>query len=287
MRPAYLAGPDPDLLPFDWLASDCAWRSSDSRDLGSYLTWSPDHRFWLGEVRSGPEVWWRISAVREPLGPTAWMVSLSPQTPTEIVSDLMDKITYFTRSGSLWPGPVHAALRPPADRRYLLGVLGDANWRSVYRDGALEVESPDRLARVRVRVDPPGDPLDLDDPHIRIEVGPRGRGGQSPYWQARVSAGAPTVITDALADALTSTRSVTRERRWMDERLLADLEQLDPPAPEQPAQVSAPPAATTTTAQRVAAAASRTTRQILSTATADGTPPAADTAPLPAGRPVR
>ncbi|MFB7947101.1 hypothetical protein ACFC6L_19540 [Kitasatospora phosalacinea] len=191
----------------------------------------------------------------------------------------MDKITYFARSGSLRPGPVHAALRPPADRRYLLGALGDAHWRSVYRDGALEVESPDRLARVRVRVDPPGDPLDLDDPHIHVEVGPRGWGGRAPYWQARVSTGAPTVITDALADALTSTRSVTRERHGMDERLLAHL--------EQPVQVSAPPAATTTTAQRVAAAASRTTRQILATATADGTLPTADTAPLPAGRPVR
>lgn len=287
MRPAYLAGPDSDLLPFDWLASDCAWRSDDSREFGSYLTWSPDHRFWLGEVRSGSEVWWRITAVREPLGPTAWMVSLSPQAPTEIVSDLMDKITYFTRSGSLWPGSVHAALRPPTDRRYLLGVLGDAGWRSVYRDGALTVESPDRLARVRVRVDPPGEPLDLDDPHIHIEVGPRGWGGQAPYWQARVSAGVPTVITDALADALTSTRSVARERRWMDKRLLADLEEFDQPAPEQPVQVSARSAATTTTAQRVAAAGSRSTRQFLSTPTADGALPGAETAPLSAGRPVR
>ncbi|GAA2092188.1 hypothetical protein GCM10009759_17660 [Kitasatospora saccharophila] len=270
------------MLPFDWLISERAWEYSDSRSLGSHLFWSPDHRFWLGEVLSGPEVSWRFTAVREPLGPAAWMVRLSAQTPTEVLADLADQLALADRSDE-----EHPALQQPADRRSLLDILGDAGWHSVYRNGALEMESPDLLARVRVRVDPPGDPLDLDNPHIHVEVGPRGRGGQPPYWQADVSTGTPTVITDELARFLTAPGPVTRDKRWMDERLLAELERLDPPTPERPAPRSAPPAATTTIAQRVAAAGSRTTRQVLSTAPAGGALPAAEAALLPAGRPVR
>ncbi|MFJ4676846.1 DUF317 domain-containing protein [Kitasatospora sp. NPDC088783] len=285
MRPAYLAGPDPDFQPFEWLTSEWAWRHSDSRELGSYLVWSPDHRFWLGEALTDSGAWWRIAVQREPLGPTAWMVSLSAQTPTEVVADLADQLALAGSSTAARFGEEHPVLRPAADRRSLLGVLSGAGWRSVYRDGALEVESPDHLARVRVRVDPPGDPLDLDDPHIHVEVGPRGRGGQAPYWQAKVSTGAPDVVTDSLARFLTAPGPVTRDKRWVDERLLAHLELPDPPMPEQPASRSTQHA--TTTAQRVAAAASRTTRQILAAAAAGSAAPAAEAAPPSTGRPAR
>ncbi|QKW20651.1 DUF317 domain-containing protein [Kitasatospora sp. NA04385] len=260
MHPAYLAGPAPDFHPFEWVTGEWAWKIDKHLPFSSYLAWSPDRRFWLGEALADPDDWWRITAVREPLGPT-------------------------DRDTAARSGEEHPALRTPTDCRSLLGILSGAGWRSVYRDGALVVESPDLLARVRVRVDPPGDPLDLGDPHIHVEAGPRGRSGQPPYWQAKVSAGAPTVITDALARTLTSPDPVTRDARRMDKRLLSTLARLDPPAPEQPASRITPPA--TTIAQRVAAAASRTTKPILAAAAAaDGAAPAEAASP-PMGRPAR
>ncbi|MEV7122852.1 hypothetical protein [Kitasatospora griseola] len=288
MNPAYLAGPNYDLQPFERLTSECAWSLSDSWALGSYLAWSPDHRFWFGET-TGSGTWWRIAAVREPLGPTAWMTRLSWRTPPEVVIALANEVALPGPSTTARSDEEHPALRAPSDRRSLLRILTDAGWRSVYRAGTLDVEAPDRLARVRVRVDPPGDLLDLaDDPHIRVEVGPRGSGGQPPYWQSMVTAGAPTVITDALARALTTSNPVTRDKRSMDERLLADLARISPPkALQQPVRRAAPRPAATTIAQRVAAAGSRTTMPTRSTATAGGTGPAAG-APSPStGRPAR
>lgn len=151
------------------------------------------------------------------------MAGFSTETPPEIIMAVTDVLA---RTGSTpdWTGESHPALQQPTDRRTLIRTLTDAGWRSTYRAGVLDLEAPDELARVQLRLDPPGDPDDLmAHPHLYVEIGPRGSGGYPPYWQAMATTNAPTVVVDALAQALTDPTPLQRDRDWMDEELLARL----------------------------------------------------------------
>ncbi|MGV9266657.1 DUF317 domain-containing protein [Kitasatospora sp. NPDC003701] len=187
------------------------------------FAWSPNHRFRVADGQLDPGAAWRITAAPEPLGTPTWMAGFSTETPPEIIMAVTDVLA---RTGDTldWTGETHPALQQPADRRTLIRTLTDAGWRSTYRGGVLDLEAPDELARVQVRLDPPGDPHDLmAHPHLYVEIGPRGSGGYPPYWQAMVTTNAPTVVVDALAQALTDPTPLQRDRDWMDEDLLAHL----------------------------------------------------------------
>ncbi len=151
------------------------------------------------------------------------MAGFSTETPPEIIMAVTEELA---RTGSRidWTGETHPALQPPSDRRTLIRTLVDAGWRSTYRAGVLDLEARDELARVQIRLDPPGNPQDLmARPHLYVEIGPRGSGGHPPYWQAMATTNTPTVVVDALARALTDTAPLQRDRDWMDEELLAHL----------------------------------------------------------------
>ncbi|MFJ9446778.1 DUF317 domain-containing protein [Kitasatospora sp. NPDC101235] len=187
------------------------------------FAWSPDHRFRLADGQLDPGAWWHIAAARDPLGPPQWQAGFSKQTPPEFVTAVAEELAR-TGSGIDWTGESHPALKAPADRRTLIRTLRDAGWRSTYRNGELDLEAPDRLARVQIRIDPPGDALDLmSRPHLYVEIGPRDNGGYPPYWQAMATTGTPTVVVDALARALTDPTPLTRDRDWLDDELLEHL----------------------------------------------------------------
>ncbi|MEV0188481.1 DUF317 domain-containing protein [Kitasatospora purpeofusca] len=223
VTPRYLAGRDYSNQVFDQLVTRWGWRRADATELSQTFGWSPDHRFRLGAGQLDPGAWWRIAAAKEPLGPPEWQAGFSQETPPEIVLAVTEELA---RTGTAidWTGESHPALKAPTDRRTLIHTLLDAGWRSTYRDGRLDLEAPDHLARVQIRIDPHGDPLDLmSQPHLYVEVGPRDTGGYPPYWQAMLTTTAPTVVVDALAQALTDPTPLQRDRDWMDEELLAHL----------------------------------------------------------------
>ncbi|MFE2722821.1 DUF317 domain-containing protein [Kitasatospora sp. NPDC059327] len=191
--------------------------------MGQEFAWSPNHRFRIADGQLDPGAAWRITAAPEPLGTPTWMTGFSTETPPEIIMAVTDELA---RTGDSigWTGESHPALRQPTDRRALIRTLADAGWRSTYRGGVLDLEAPDELARVQVRLDPPGDPDDLmAHPHLYVEIGPRGSGGYPPYWQAMVTTNAPAVVVDALVQALTDPAPLRRDRDRMDEDLLAHL----------------------------------------------------------------
>ncbi|MFC9327941.1 DUF317 domain-containing protein [Kitasatospora sp. NPDC057015] len=228
VTPAYLAGRDYSDQVFDRLSGEWAWGRSSSRELSQDFAWSPDHRFRIGAGQLDPGAWWHIAAAREPLGPPQWQAAFSQETPPEIVTAVTEELA---RTGSAvdWTGEGHPALKEPTDRRTLIRALRDAGWRSVLRDGTLTLEAPDEHARLHIRLDPPGDPLDLmARPHVHFEAGPRSNGGYPPYWQAMLTTAAPTVVVEALAHALTDTAPLRRDPDWMDERLLAHLTRPEP-----------------------------------------------------------
>ncbi|KQV20962.1 MULTISPECIES: DUF317 domain-containing protein [unclassified Kitasatospora] len=221
ISPAYLAGSEHTNRVFDRLAKHWAWERSTSRELNQQFSWSPDHRFRLADGQLDPGAWWHIAAAKEPLGLPQWQAGFSEDSPPEIVMAVTEELA-LTGSAIDWTGEAHPALQPPADRRTMIRILRDAGWRCVLRDGLLDLEAPDALARVQVRTDPPGDPFDLmGHPHLYVEVGPRGSGGHPPYWQALLTTAAPTVVVDALARALTDPTPVQRDRDWMNRHLLA------------------------------------------------------------------
>nr|BEK67582.1 hypothetical protein KPHV_48090 [Kitasatospora purpeofusca] len=151
------------------------------------------------------------------------MAGFSTETPPEIIMAVTDVLARAGDSTD-WTGETHPALQQPTDRRTLIRTLTDAGWRSTYRGGVLDLEAPDELARLQVRLDPPGDPGDLmAHPHLYVEIGPRGSGGYPPYWQAMVTTNAPAVVVDALAQILTDPTPLQRDRDWMNEELLAHL----------------------------------------------------------------
>ncbi|GAA2274597.1 hypothetical protein GCM10010430_70750 [Kitasatospora cystarginea] len=233
ITPTYLAGREHTDRVFDRLVEQWAWGRSTSHELGQTFAWSPDHRFRLGDGQLDPGARWRIAAAKEPLGPPEWQAAFSEEVPPEIIMAVTEELAR-TGSSTDWTGEAHPALQTPADRQALIRTLRDAGWRSTYKQGVLDLEAPDELARVQVRLDPPGDPLDLmAHPHLYVEIGPRGNGGYPPYWQAMFTTAAPAVIVDALARALTDPAPLKRDRDWMDEDLLAHLGQglEDEPAP--------------------------------------------------------
>ncbi|MFE6053079.1 DUF317 domain-containing protein [Kitasatospora sp. NPDC056446] len=222
VTPAYLAGAGHTNRIFDRLVQQGWGRSADD-DLGQEFAWSPNHRFRIADGQLDPGTAWRITAAPEPLGTPTWMTGFSTETPPEIIMAVTDVLA---RTGSSidWTGETHPALQTPTDRRTLIRTLTDAGWRSTYRAGVLDLEAPDELARVQVRLDPPGDPDDLmAHPHLYVEIGPRGSGGYPPYWQAMATTNAPAVVVDALVQALTDPTPLQRDRDWMDEELLARL----------------------------------------------------------------
>ncbi|WP_030458896.1 DUF317 domain-containing protein [Kitasatospora sp. NRRL B-11411] len=222
VTPAYLAGARHANRVFDRLVQQ-GWGRSTDDDLSQEFAWSPNHRFRVADGQLDPGAAWRITAAPEPLGTPTWMAGFSTETPPEIVMAVTDVLT---RTGGTidWTGESHPALQQPTDRRTLIRTLTDAGWRSTYRAGVLDLEAPDELARVQVRLDPPGHPDDLmAHPHLYVEIGPRGSGGYPPYWQAMATTNAPTVVVDALAQALTDPAPLQRDRDWMDEELLARL----------------------------------------------------------------
>ncbi|WP_308431121.1 DUF317 domain-containing protein [Kitasatospora griseola] len=222
VTPAYLAGASHTNRVFDRLVQQ-GWGRSTDDDLGQEFAWSPNHRFRIADGQLDPGSAWRITAAPEPLGVPAWMAGFSTETPPEIIMAVTDVLA---RTGDTidWTGESHPALQQPTDRRALIRTLADAGWRSTYRGGVLDLEAPDELARVQVRLDPPGDPDDLmAHPHLYVEIGPRGSGGYPPYWQAMVTTNAPAVVVDALTRALTNPTPLRRDRDWMDEELLAHL----------------------------------------------------------------
>ncbi|MGW2397065.1 DUF317 domain-containing protein [Kitasatospora sp. NPDC001664] len=222
VTPAYLAGTHHSNRVFDRLVQQ-GWGRSTDDDLGQGFAWSPNHRFRIADGQLDPGAAWRITAAPEPLGTPTWMTGFSTETPPEIIMAVTDVLA---RTGDTidWTGETHPALQQPTDRRTLICTLTDAGWRSTYRAGVLDLEAPDELARVQVRLDPPGDPDDLmAHPHLYVEIGPRGSGGYPPYWQAMATTNTPTIVVDALAQALTDTAPLQRDRDWMDEELLARL----------------------------------------------------------------
>ncbi|MEU4113234.1 DUF317 domain-containing protein [Kitasatospora sp. NPDC028055] len=222
MTPAYLAGREHTNRVFDRLVQQ-GWGRSTDDELGQQFAWSRSHRFRIADGQLDPGAAWRITAAPEPLGAPAWMAGFSTETPPEIIMAVTDVLA---RTGDTidWTGESHPALQQPTDRRTLIRSLTDAGWRSTYRGGVLDLEAPDELARAQIRLDPPGDPDDLmARPHLYVEIGPRGSGGYPPYWQAMVTTNAPAVVVDALAQALTDTTPLQRDRDWMDEELLGHL----------------------------------------------------------------
>ncbi|MCG6497002.1 DUF317 domain-containing protein [Kitasatospora sp. A2-31] len=223
VTPRYLAGRDYSNQVFDRLVTRWGWGRADATELSQTFAWSRDHRFRLGAGQLDPGAWWRIAAAKEPLGPPDWQAGFSQETPPEIILAVAEELAR-TGTATDWTGESHPALRTPTDRRALIRTLADAGWRSTYRAGALDLEAPDHLARVQIRLDPRGDQQDLmGRPHLYVEVGPRDTGGYPPYWQAMVTTNAPTVVVDALAQALTDPTALQRDRDWMDEELLAHL----------------------------------------------------------------
>ncbi|MGW2542014.1 DUF317 domain-containing protein [Kitasatospora sp. NPDC001574] len=183
VAPAYLAGRDYSNQVVEHLTSQWAWGRADSTELSQEFAWSSDQRFRLGAGQLDPGSWWRIAAAKEPLGPPEWMAGFSQETPPEFVLAVAEELAR-TGAGIDWTGEGHPALKAPTDRRTLIRTLTAAGWRSTYRGGVLDLEAPDLLARVQIRTDPPGDPLDLmSRPHLYVEVGPRDAGGYPPYWQ--------------------------------------------------------------------------------------------------------
>ncbi|MFJ7278329.1 DUF317 domain-containing protein [Kitasatospora sp. NPDC098663] len=246
VTPPYLAGFQYTGWVFEHLVREWAWGRSTDDDLGQTFAWSNDHRFRIADRQLDPGAAWRITAAKEPLGPPDWMAGFSENTPPEIIMAITEPLA---RTGSAidWTGDSHPALRTPTDRRALIRTLQDAGWRSTLREGTLDLEAPDQLARVQLRLDPPGEPQDLmGRPHLYVEIGPRGNGGYPPYWQAMFTTTAPTVAVDALAHALTDPTPLRRDREWMDEELLEHLGQR---AEDAPAELRAEVPALGTTAR--------------------------------------
>ncbi|MGW3185728.1 DUF317 domain-containing protein [Kitasatospora sp. NPDC001119] len=216
--------------------------------LSQSFAWSPDHRFRLADGQLDPGAWWHIAASREPLASPQWQLAFSKQAPSEFVTAVAEELAR-TGPGIDWTGESHPALKAPTDRRTMIRTLQDAGWRSTYHEGLLDLEAPDRLARAQIRIDPPGDALDLmARPHLYVEIGPRGNGGYPPFWQAMATTGTPTVVVDALARALTDPTPLKRNRDWLHEELLEHLgEQATNDSPEntatdqRPAQPEGPP----------------------------------------------
>ncbi|MFB7672719.1 DUF317 domain-containing protein [Kitasatospora purpeofusca] len=267
VSPLYLAGREHTNRVFDRLVGQWTWGHSSSTDLGQQFAWSADHRFRLGAGQLDPGASWHIAAAKDPLGPPQWQAGFSQETPPEIIMAVTDELA---RPGSSidWTGETHPALKSPTGRHTAIRTLSDAGWHSVYRNGVLDLEAPDELIRVEIRIDPPGDPLDLmSRPHIYVEAGPRGNGGYAPYWQAMFTTAAPAAVLDVFTRSLTDPTPVMRQRDWMDEDLLAHLDTTDThgrdgdeaPNEDLAAIAVARPVSTTTTAQRLAAAATRTT----------------------------
>ncbi|MFE4514065.1 DUF317 domain-containing protein [Kitasatospora sp. NPDC056783] len=216
--------------------------------LSQSFAWSPDHRVRLADGQLDPGAWWHIAASREPLASPQWQLAFSKQAPSEFVAAVAEELAR-TGSGVDWTGEGHPALKAPTDRRTMIRTLQDAGWRSTYHDGLLDLEAPDRLARAQIRIDPPGDALDLMvRPHLYVEIGPRGNGGEPPFWQAMATTGTPTIVVDALARALTDPTPLKRNRDWLHEELLEHLgEQATSDSPEstaadqRPARPGVPP----------------------------------------------
>ncbi|MFJ6137526.1 DUF317 domain-containing protein [Kitasatospora sp. NPDC092286] len=203
VAPAYLAGRSYANQVFERLTGEWAWGHSTATELSWSFAWSPDHRFRLVDGQLDPGAWWHIAAARDPLGPPQWQAGFSKETPPEFVTAVAEELAR-TGSGIDWTGEGHPALKAPTDRRALIRILQDAGWRSTYRNGELDLEAPDRLARVQIRIDPPGDALDLmSRPHLYVEIGPRDNGRYPTYWQAMATTGTPTAAVDAIALALT------------------------------------------------------------------------------------
>ncbi|MFJ6620027.1 DUF317 domain-containing protein [Kitasatospora sp. NPDC091335] len=222
VTPAYLAGRSYANQVFERLTGEWAW-GHGTTELSQSFAWSPDHRFRIADGQLDPGAWWHIAAARDPLAPPQWQAGFSKETPPEFVTAVAEELAR-TGSGIDWTGEGHPALKAPTDRRTLIRTLRDAGWRSTYRNGELDLEAPDRLARVQIRIDPPGDALDLmSRPHLYVEIGPRDNGGYPPYWQAMFTTNAPTAAVDALAQALTSPTPLRRDRDWMGEELLKHL----------------------------------------------------------------
>lgn len=247
VAPAYLAGRSYANQVFERLTGEWAWGHSTATELSQSFAWSPDHRFRLADGQLDPGAWWHIAAARDPLGPPQWQAGFSKETPPEFVAAVAEELAR-TGSGIDWTGETAPALQAPTDRRTLIHTLQDAGWRSTYRNGELDLEAPDRLARVQIRIDPPGDALDLmSRPHLYVEIGPRDNGGYPPYWQAMATTGTPTVVVDALARALTDPTPLARDRDWMDEELLEHLgetaanDKREHKATDQPAAGQSPP----------------------------------------------
>ncbi|MEY9958803.1 DUF317 domain-containing protein [Streptacidiphilus sp. MAP5-52] len=218
------------------LTGQAGWLHHYNRDLDQDHVSSPDMRFRIGLNQRDPGAWWHIAAARAPLGPPQWQAGFTKDTPEELIAAVADQLRRI--QGQIdWTGESHPALREgAANLQEAADLLLNAGWREyASTDGVRLLGTADGLARAEIRAQ--ADPFDLMGRcALAIEAGPADAG--IPYWQALFTTDTPAVVTNAFIRALTDPTPLRRDRSWMDEQLLDDLERLashnalaDPPPP--------------------------------------------------------